>query len=244
MNWLNKLIDRFADWYNSWSAHPQEFTPLQMPPPDPAVLTRLQRIQDVHDALNREAGIPVKHVQKGVDAIHDAYLRSMALEVDASFYAHCQHEYRVTSPIDTIEQCPKCGHRRPCEPQYGAGEWHQSVVPKHYIGDPKIDFRREMYGNWPPDQKAQQLRDLAEDYHIQCEAFDDMACTGKRDGLTVPANQAEHARSNKHAYQLRDDMYSKYVARLDVSSGQWRRAIAESRPRRDHVEPSTSKENE
>ena len=29
----------------------------------------------------------------------------------------CNHQYHVSSPIDTVEVCVKCGHRIGCEPQ-------------------------------------------------------------------------------------------------------------------------------
>ncbi len=41
----------------------------------------------------------------------------------------CQHIYRVTSPIDTVEICCKCGDERPCPILYNDSRFKEGKEP-------------------------------------------------------------------------------------------------------------------
>lgn len=53
---------------------------------------------------------------------------------------------------------------------------------------------------WIVSQHDLRLRELAEKYHADCEAFDRTVCTGPIvDGGIMPANAKEGAAINRHA---------------------------------------------
>lgn len=45
----------------------------------------------------------------------------------------CEHQYEVSSPIDTVEVCIKCGHRIGCEPQIQDRFPKTKTLPTHTV---------------------------------------------------------------------------------------------------------------
>ncbi|SRR5260221_3522369 len=91
--------------------------------------------------------------------------------------------------------------------------------------------RSELYGDWlaeTAEDKA--LRELAEQYHEQCEAYDRTVCTGisPRTGDAMPLTHNEMRLINRHALEMRDTII-KEGRRLGFSREQVEQAIQEYR---------------
>lgn len=68
-------------------------------------------------------------------------------------------------------------------------------------------FLQEFMGiPWEEDEREKLLRQLAEEYHKRTEAFDQRVCSGKRNGVTIPANGRERAEISRNARQVRDEL--------------------------------------
>ena len=70
-------------------------------------------------------------------------------------------------------------------------------------------MRSELYGDWlaeTAEDKA--LRELAEQYHERCEAFDRTICTGRypRTGEAMPVTTYEFRSINDNALRVRDEI--------------------------------------
>ncbi len=71
------------------------------------------------------------------------------------------------------------------------------------------DVRREMYGEWTTESvEDQALRQLAEEYHASCDAYDRCVCSGisPRTGEAMPVNPEEYGLINRHAREVRRDL--------------------------------------
>lgn len=67
----------------------------------------------------------------------------------------------------------------------------------------------ELYGTWlaeTAEDKA--LRELAEQYHTRCDAFDRTVCTGRhsKTGEAYPADPYEYRSINANARRVRDEI--------------------------------------
>lgn len=54
------------------------------------------------------------------------------------------------------------------------------------------------------------LCDAVEEYRQRCDAFDAIACTGRRKGEPVPATAREQAAITRNAINVREDLLRRY----------------------------------
>ncbi len=66
-------------------------------------------------------------------------------------------------------------------------------------------FKNEYLGDFRPSERDKKLHDLANEYHITCEFYDQTVCTGPimRDGSILPANGQQQALISRHALEVR-----------------------------------------
>jgi len=72
-----------------------------------------------------------------------------------------------------------------------------------------ISRQRLLYGEWFVEtEQERKLRELAETYHVGCEAYDKRVCSGTspRTGDAMPLTHDEMRLINRHALQMRDEM--------------------------------------
>jgi hypothetical protein len=75
------------------------------------------------------------------------------------------------------------------------------------------------------------LRELAEEYHRTCEAYDRTVCNGEiKDGRIMPADGYEMAAINRHAIAVRNGLFEK-VAPMGFDRRQWNAAIMNAKLR-------------
>ena len=70
-----------------------------------------------------------------------------------------------------------------------------------------VSRKRLLYGEWLVEtEQERKLRELAETYHIGCEAYDKRVCSGisPRTGEAMPLTHDEMRLINRHALQMRD----------------------------------------
>lgn len=70
-------------------------------------------------------------------------------------------------------------------------------------------FRNEMYGSWLVETEPERkLRELAESYHVNCNAYDKRVCSGisPRTGEAMPMDADEMRLINRHARKIREWM--------------------------------------
>ena len=69
------------------------------------------------------------------------------------------------------------------------------------------------------------LRELAQEYHDSCEAFDRIVCTGPPcDGAAMPRDGLERQISQRHARQVYDRLKPE-AERLGFTTAQWWKAV-------------------
>lgn len=87
--------------------------------------------------------------------------------------------------------------------------------------------RDERYGTWLSEsEEERKLRELAENYHTGCEAYDRRVCSGtsKRTGNAIPLTHNEMRLINRHALEMRDTIIQE-GRRLGFSREQVEQAI-------------------
>src|SRR5260221_10913360 len=69
--------------------------------------------------------------------------------------------------------------------------------------------RSDLYGTWP-DETAEEkaLRELAEQYHERCEAYDQVVCTARhpKTGEAIPASTYQLRSINDNAIRVKADI--------------------------------------
>lgn len=102
---------------------------------------------------------------------------------------------------------------------------------------PETNFVQEHMGH--PDDSMRKLRELAQRYANETEAFDRRVCTGPMcNGDIMPKGSREIMEINRFANTLRKELGDE-AARLGFTPKDWQRAIWESRHTLDENNPQT-----
>lgn len=88
-------------------------------------------------------------------------------------------------------------------------------------------FVTEVLGYMPEDEVRRRLRELAMEFHYQCEMFDRSVCSGSNKGIAMPTGPGERNRCDENFKRVREEMYEQFVVMLKVSPADWRNAISD-----------------
>lgn len=85
-----------------------------------------------------------------------------------------------------------------------------------------LDFRQEYLGKFPELTQAEIVAEgLWAQYHLACEEFDQVVCSGRRRGVAVPAEGSEYGMINRHALGRRRYLVDK-ARSIGISDDQLR----------------------
>jgi len=65
------------------------------------------------------------------------------------------------------------------------------------------EFKKLYQGNFELSQHDIDLIELAKKYHDKCNAYDDIVCSGRREGVSFPVSHWEVVAVNKNALKVR-----------------------------------------
>ena len=60
------------------------------------------------------------------------------------------------------------------------------------------------------DEQWSKIREAVKEYEDECESFDRLICSGRKDGIAIPMNGRELAIINVHARKVRQEVQSRY----------------------------------
>lgn len=96
---------------------------------------------------------------------------------------------------------------------------------------PAAEFVSEYLGRlWEPTPEEKRLRELAECYHEETEAYDQGVCAGRtKDGVAMPVTSHQSSLIHRHARKVHERLFAEAQS-LGFDRRQWHQALRANLP--------------